>query len=535
MAAHQLIDAQGSFTGTLPTTNPTLQNYQVTAVVGCQSGGKSTLLNRAFATSFPVLDAPKSGRRRTTLGIWAACHPQHVILDVEGTDSRERGDGARQFESATTLFALALADIVVVNMWAHDVGRHSAANYDLFETVFAHSIRLHSSGVFKRVRVVIVVRDHDGEADIADIKRVLMGDLQNIWDSLRTNANFKEFFDVRVAALPHIAYAKEKFEQAVKELAESITRDPPVQLVPLGGFEALAKTVWSAIRRSTGGTLDLPKHASLAAYYSVGETVTNLLQGDVAAQLHELREELEAGYRPLADFGPRIDAIAKSALKRFDSETRGYSKVASDVVKSRREELGGALTGQITEIRERYLSICRDYCMNGFEDDFRPMLGGTAGFDRSARRLANSFVAKYRNLLENGRMPSILSRFVAEERVEEERTDGDDGIPVTEENFDPLDAEYGLLDDDDDLEEFSAERFKRDVFRMVEERRRLGEIMLPGNGMPIAAPKRDPWWKGILIRAAILLINYLQATHAQRAALKLHRKHEKEFPPGPTF
>lgn len=96
--------------------------YRVVAILGCQSSGKSTLLNRVFGTNFPVLNAAATGiqvRRhgssrcadpsgqmmseasravvvhalgvqRTTRGIWAdlssqrGAGPPVVVLDMEG-------------------------------------------------------------------------------------------------------------------------------------------------------------------------------------------------------------------------------------------------------------------------------------------------------------------------------------------------------------------------------------------------------------------------------------------------------------------
>ena len=45
------------------------KNFSVVAILGSQSSGKSTLLNRLFNTQFPVMDATK-GRYTCTDGIW---------------------------------------------------------------------------------------------------------------------------------------------------------------------------------------------------------------------------------------------------------------------------------------------------------------------------------------------------------------------------------------------------------------------------------------------------------------------------------
>jgi hypothetical protein len=95
--------------------------------------------------------------------------------------------------------------------------------------------------------------------------------------------------------------------------------------------------------------------------------------------------------------------------------------------------------------------------------------------------------------------------------------------------------------DEDDAEMYTVDRFRRDLLALVDERRRLGELLLPGGAgganlaVPGGGPKPMPWWKGLLLRAGVMLINYLQAAHAHRRAMKVHRQSEEDFPPGPTF
>nr|XP_033515215.1 protein ROOT HAIR DEFECTIVE 3-like isoform X2 [Nicotiana tomentosiformis] len=55
---------------------------------------KSTLLNHLFYTNFREMDAFR-GRSQTTKGIWIAkavgIEPLTIVMDLEGTDGRERG------------------------------------------------------------------------------------------------------------------------------------------------------------------------------------------------------------------------------------------------------------------------------------------------------------------------------------------------------------------------------------------------------------------------------------------------------------
>jgi hypothetical protein len=58
------------------------------------------------------------GHSQTTKGIWtsSSANGDVMILDIEGTDSKERGDQRITFEQTTSLFALSLADVLMINM-----------------------------------------------------------------------------------------------------------------------------------------------------------------------------------------------------------------------------------------------------------------------------------------------------------------------------------------------------------------------------------------------------------------------------------
>ena len=67
-------------------------DYHVVAIFGSQSTGKSTLLNRLFGTTFTEMN--ETARQQTTKGIWLSKAKQSsvLVMDVEGTDGRERGE-----------------------------------------------------------------------------------------------------------------------------------------------------------------------------------------------------------------------------------------------------------------------------------------------------------------------------------------------------------------------------------------------------------------------------------------------------------
>ncbi|MES1917374.1 MAG: hypothetical protein MHM6MM_009106, partial [Cercozoa sp. M6MM] len=122
-----------------------LSKYTLCAVIGCQSSGKSTLLNLLFGTHFDVLDASR-GRQQTTRGVWFGASniatlpdgdsdpaTKLLVLDVEGTDSMSRGDERDSFERQSALLALALAEVLVINMWFTDIGRYTASNIAILQ------------------------------------------------------------------------------------------------------------------------------------------------------------------------------------------------------------------------------------------------------------------------------------------------------------------------------------------------------------------------------------------------------------------
>ncbi|THF94808.1 hypothetical protein TEA_002608 [Camellia sinensis var. sinensis] len=129
MNSTQLIDGSGKFNVTgLDNFMRAVKlrelglSYAFVAIMSPQSSGKSTLLNHLFHTRFREMDAFK-GRSQTTKGIWIAkavgVEPCTIVMDLEGIDGRERGEDDTTFEKQSALFALAVSDIVLINMVVH--------------------------------------------------------------------------------------------------------------------------------------------------------------------------------------------------------------------------------------------------------------------------------------------------------------------------------------------------------------------------------------------------------------------------------
>ena len=93
-------------------------------------------------------------RRQTTKGIWMSKNKKGnvageqqrmadniLVMDVEGTDGRERGED-QDFERKSALFALATSEVLIVNIWEHQVGLYQGANMGLLKVVFEVNLEL---------------------------------------------------------------------------------------------------------------------------------------------------------------------------------------------------------------------------------------------------------------------------------------------------------------------------------------------------------------------------------------------------------
>ena len=158
--------------------------YDICAVLGSQSTGKSTLLNRIFGTQFDVMD--ERVRRQTTKGIWLSRGTERnvLVMDVEGTDGRERGED-QDFERKAALFSLTTAECLIVNMWENQVGLYQGANMGLLKTVLDVNLSLFQAGRARtssreKTLLMFVIRDFVGTTPLENLQATVVADLEQI-------------------------------------------------------------------------------------------------------------------------------------------------------------------------------------------------------------------------------------------------------------------------------------------------------------------------------------------------------------------
>ena len=265
--------------------------YQTIGIIGCQSSGKSTLLNHVFNTKFEIM-SDDIGRAQTTKGIWIALNKEYntIIFDVEGTDSKERGDDRLKFEQCSSLFTLAMSDVLMINMWTNDIGRYTASNYGVLKVVFEQNLKLFQQESEKKI--IIVLRDFDSNVDdISKLKEGIMSDMIKIWNEIPKPEEFKDqpcskYFKFEFITLAHKFYQTEKFNKGIEEIKDRLKRGKDDKKtganmnsifnlvdydknVPIDGFYKYCLDIWTNILNNKD--LNIPGQKEMLARFKCDE------------------------------------------------------------------------------------------------------------------------------------------------------------------------------------------------------------------------------------------------------------------------
>lgn len=123
-------------------------------------------MNSAFSTQFPVLNT-KEDRRRCTRGVWLQHIGKYNIIDTEGFDSVERGTSERIFERQIALFCLAVADVIMVNLWMNEIGRYQGGQLHILKAIIHAANHLVQA---QAKTLIFVVKDCSRDANHAVLK-----------------------------------------------------------------------------------------------------------------------------------------------------------------------------------------------------------------------------------------------------------------------------------------------------------------------------------------------------------------------------
>ena len=265
-------------------------NYNTIAIIGPQSSGKSTLLNFLFDTKFEVMNSTIR-RGQTTKGVWIAANELNkvLIIDCEGTDSKSRNDHDRgKFEHSSSLFALAMSDILIINMWTSDVGRYTASNYGVLKIVFEMNLKLFEQKTAKKI--IIFLRDFDPTRNKRDkIEELILEDIKRIWKEIKIPEEYagkgpEHFFSFEFITLPHLIYKEKDFMDEIQNLRKRLKKDDKdylfnnlssIKNVPADGLKQYVTQIWNDILNDKD--LDIPSQREMLANYRCNEIKNKIL------------------------------------------------------------------------------------------------------------------------------------------------------------------------------------------------------------------------------------------------------------------
>ncbi|KAI0025826.1 RHD3/Sey1 [Xylariomycetidae sp. FL0641] len=374
-------------------------NYHLISVFGSQSTGKSTLLNALFGTDFNVMS--ESERRQTTKGIWMSKNKRKsmadniLVMDVEGTDGRERGED-QDFERKSALFALATSEVLIVNIWEHQVGLYQGANMGLLKTVFEVNLQLFLKDQQSTPRslLMFVIRDHIGHTPLANLRNTLVQDLTKIWSSIAKpegleNSRIEDYFDFAFAALPHKILQPDQFTTEVDNLGKRFVagnRNSKTQgdhgeneleggvflaeyhrRIPADGFSIYTEGIWDQIVNNKD--LDLPTQQELLAQFRCDEISREVLIGfdEAIGPLEEEQAEAARMGKPLVlpNLGTTGRAAREKCVRAFETQASRYHKA---VYTRKHADLEGKIDQRLKTLYHGQLTAANKAAVTSFSD-----------------------------------------------------------------------------------------------------------------------------------------------------------------------
>ncbi|KAA1115268.1 Dynamin-like GTPase that mediates homotypic ER fusion [Puccinia graminis f. sp. tritici] len=317
-------------------------NYDVVAVFGSQSTGKSTLLNRVFGTTFDVMN--EAERRQTTKGIWM-CKGKDMdvlVMDVEGADGRERGED-QDFERKAALFSMASSEVIIVNMWEHQVGLYQGANMGLLRTVFEVDLALFqankakqrtSTAGYDKTHLLFVIRDHVGSTPLSNLENTITTDLNRIWDTLvkpegTESSKITDYFDLTFTALSHKILQPENFDREVENFRRRfVDKTHPDYVfkpiyhkrIPADGLAQYMSGIWDAV--VSNKDLDLPTQQELLAQFRCDEIAATSFE-QFTTLIQPLKTKMESG-KLVDELGTKMLEARRTCLASFDLAASRY-------------------------------------------------------------------------------------------------------------------------------------------------------------------------------------------------------------------
>lgn len=383
-------------------------NYNMVAVFGSQSTGKSTLLNALFETNFDTMG--DSYRQQTTKGLWAATakNSNILVLDVEGVDGRERGED-QDFERKSALFSLAVSQVLLVNIWESQVGLYNGANMGLLKTVFEVNLELFQKTTQNKTLLFFVIRDHIGKIPLERLAETIKQDLDKAWMDLTKptgmeKCSITDYFDFSFFGLPHKILLPEEFDKQVDQMGKMFYNpDHPHYVfkpkyhkqIPADGFSTYASNIWEQIVANKD--LDLPTQQQLMAQFRCEEISSGLFK-QIQTEFVPVRESIERG-ELVEDLGKKFHSLKNDAISEFDIGAGRYNK---EVYQKKRGELVSKIEDYLQTYFKEQLSTMLRFCFDQFSSSIEAGLKEVDyNFMSMSKKAAAAALDKFTNAAES--------------------------------------------------------------------------------------------------------------------------------------
>ena len=283
-------------------------------------------------------------RAQTTKGIWITGlkNKKLLIIDCEGTDSINRNESDRdKFEKSSSLFSLAITNLLIINMWVTDVGRYTASNYGVLKTVFEMNFKLFNS----LKKIILILRDFDNRFhNFEKIIKILKTDISNIWNEIKKPENYEnkkleDFFIFEFLSLSNYIYERTKFENEINELKLRFNNDNHNYIfnniisenIPSDGLGYYIIQLWNEILNEKD--LDIPTQKEMLSNYRCQEIKMNVLK-KYENELDNLNKK--SSKKNLSDFKNFCINLRDNILNDYDDSVFYYDENVKNKI---REEL----------------------------------------------------------------------------------------------------------------------------------------------------------------------------------------------------
>lgn len=369
-------------------------NYHIVSVFGSQSTGKSTLLNGLFGTKFDVMDEKK--RQQTTKGIWFS-HANYIasetspeglhnnskhifVLDVEGVDGREKADD-KDFERKSALFALASTEVLIINIWEHQVGLYQGANMELLKTVLEVNLNLfHSSK--QKCLLLFVIRDFTGVTPLSNLADSLRSDLGHIWQEMSKpegceNEAMESYFDLDFSSIAHKHFQSEEFSKNIRQLGDrfysedSLFKPKYHRGIPIDAWAVYSRQIWEQIELNKD--LDLPTQQILVARFRCDEISADAYK-DFDDEFNKIDFKAIKSDEVIAE---KMKSIRTETLRVYDSQASRYQR---SVFEERRKKLEDKIDSKLLEVQSERINAISGNLIADFEQNVLKSKKGDSHF-----------------------------------------------------------------------------------------------------------------------------------------------------------